>query len=395
GEILKLAELPGVDVVVSNTTEVGIAVSPNDAFESSPPESFPGKLAAWLWHRFRTLGDADESQVLVLPCELIDNNGDVLQACVEELAHRWELPLSFAQWLRGKVTFCNTLVDRIVTGFPLYDELEAIEVLLGYKDELLNVCEPYHLWAVQAGPDTAERFPLHKAGLNVIYTSNITPYRDKKVRLLNGTHSLTAPVAVLAGCVFVRDAVKHPLVSAWMRKMLMTELAASLTYPRDEVEQYAVSVLERFGNPNLRHRWEHILTNTLVKLRIRVVPSVISYAAKNGRSPDLVAFGFAGLIAAVSRGERHGDAVVFPTPLGTASMRDPEAAQLCGALSPAVCSEDAYGLADRLLSDQRLWGADLSVVPGFARAVGGALADICTLGVEGALDKLLRRFPMG
>lgn len=393
GEILKLAELPDVDVVVSNTTEVGIALSPNDVLESSPPPSFPGKLTAWLWHRFRALGNADESRVLVLPCELIDNNGDVLRACVEELAHRWQLPLSFVQWLRGRVTFCNTLVDRIVTGFPADDELVVIETMLGYKDELLNVCEPYHLWAVQAGPDAAERFPLHRADLNVIYTSDVTPYRDKKVRLLNGTHSLTAPVAALAGCVFVRDAMKHPLVSAWMRKMLMSELAVSLAYPKDEVEQYAESVLERFGNPNLRHRYEHILTNTLVKLRIRVVPSVISYAAKNGRGPDMVAFGFASLIAAVSSGERRDDAVVFQTPSGPVSMRDPEAAHLREALRPEVRTEDAHGLAGRLLSDRQLWGADLSAVPGFARAVGDALADILALGVEGALEKLLRRFP--
>ena len=387
--VLDLAADPQVNVVVSNTTEVGIKTSPDDALDAAPPRSYPAKLTAWLWRRFQTLGNAPESALLVLPCELVDNNGDLLRSAVEELAVRWELPTEFLQWLNGRVSFCNTLVDRIVTGFPPTDELADIEARLGYRDDLLDVCEPYHLWAIQADPEAAEMFPLDQAGLNVVFTSNVVPYRDRKVRLLNGSHSLMSPAACLAGCTYVRDTMNHPTLSLWVRRLLFEELVPSLPYPRAELNEYAESVLRRFSNPYVRHRHEDILVNTAVKLRTRVVPSILSHAARTGQPPRLVAFGYAAWIALLLESKERAEVLTFSGPCGMVSVRDPLAVELRRRLGDASGREGVSSAVRSLLADRSVWDADLCAVPGFVDEVAGTAFDIRLRGVETVLSELL------
>ncbi|MGQ9524532.1 MAG: tagaturonate reductase [Armatimonadota bacterium] len=386
---LELAANPQVNVVVSNTTEVGIAAAPDDALDAVPPKSYPAKLTAWLWRRFQAVGSVPESAVLVLPCELVDNNGDLLRSAVEGLAARWKLPIEFLQWLNDRVSFCNTLVDRIVTGFPPADELADIQAKLGYQDDLLNMCEPYHLWAIQADPDSADMFPLHKADLNVVFTSDVTPYRNRKVRLLNGSHSLMSPAACLAGCTYVRDTVGHPLLSVWVRRMLFEELVPSLPYPRAELIDYAETVLRRFANPYLRHRHEDILVNTAVKLRTRVVPTVVAHAARTGAPPRLVAFGYAAWITLLLESRPEGEVLVFAGPCGRVSVRDPLAVELRRRAGDAFGPDEVRSVVHSLLADRSVWDADLCAVPGFADEVAGMVLDIRSRGIEAALSALL------
>lgn len=388
--VLATAAYPNLNVVISNTTEVGLTPDERDAPNDAPPRSFPGKLTAWLYRRYTELGPGPASRALVLPCELLENNGELLRAAVEQTAARWDLPTEFAVWLRERVAFCNTLVDRIVTGYPPPDQLAEIEGRLGYRDALLDLCEPYHLWAIQAEDDVRALFPLHQAGLQVIYAANIIPHRERKLRLLNGTHTLMAPMACLLGHTYVCDAMDDPLTAAWAERLLMDELVPTLPHSRTELMEYAETVLARFRNPYLRHRWEDILQNTTAKIRIRVVPSLLAYAAASGRTPTLAALGLAAWIVLILGLDPASTTPTFAGPSGSVELRDREAADLRRRIRPPVRLEDVRGLVRRLLAARGTWDADLAVVPGMVDAVSAAVADTMQHGPRAAMQMRVR-----
>jgi tagaturonate reductase len=370
-EVLACARSPELELVFSNTTEVGIALDEEDRPDLVPPRSFPGKLARFLYERALAFGFDPARGVAVVPCELIEDNGDRLKAIVLELAARWGLGEEFERWVAGAVPFCNTLVDRIVPGTPPAEALEEAETGLGYRDALLTSCEPYRLFAIQGDDALRARLGFAGADPGVVVTPDVGPFRERKVRLLNGAHTASVAVALLAGCETVREATEHERVGPFLRRVLLEEIVPSLDVPG--AADFARETLDRFANPYIRHALLDITLQHTMKTRVRVVPSILGYAERTGRAPASLAFGFAaGLL--LSRGEpRRAD--------DQGGRIRALWAGLAGE-SPAAVRE----LARAACADAETWGADLAAVPGFAEAVGDALAHMVRDGGAAALE---------
>src|SRR5690554_4150992 len=246
-EVLKLAENPDIEFVVSNTTEAGIVYSADDQPDDSPPDSFPGKLTVYLYHRYQFFNGDSSKGMIIIPVELIENNGERLREIILKLAERWNLPGEFKNWIKEDNIFLNTLVDRIVTGYP-ENEVDELEAELGYHDENIVAGEIFHLWVIEGDKKLKEKLPFHKIGLNVKWVNELRPYRQRKVRILNGVHTSTVPVAYLAGINLVRDAVEDPCLGKYMERVVFDNIIPSMNNG-GELNDFAQKVLERFRNP--------------------------------------------------------------------------------------------------------------------------------------------------
>jgi len=291
-EFASSASDPDIRFVVSNTTEAGIYFDPSDSLGDKPPASFPAKLAQLLFRRYEAFsGDASKGWI-VLPCELLERNGDALLDCVKKCARHWNLPEGFFAWLGEACVFCNTLVDRIVSGRPAPDDKFISDASL-LADPLTVVGEPYMFWAVESPRDFSAELPLDKCGLNIIFTPDIAPYRARKVVLLNAPHTLMAAIGLLSGVGTVREAVQSPRISAYLQKLVFGELIETLDLPRAELETFARDVLERFANPYLEHKLSSIASNAGAKCGVRVAPPCAEYLARKGALPRAAVFGLA------------------------------------------------------------------------------------------------------
>ena len=373
GAVLSLARRPEIELVFSNTTEVGIVVDDDDALAATPPPSFPGKLTRFLLERGRAFHYAHDGGVVVVPCELIERNGDRLRALVLQLARRWRLEAEFAHWVESTVPFCNSLVDRIVPGKPDGASRREQERALGFRDELMITAEPHRLFAIEAPIAVHSRLRFADADEGVVLTGDITPFRQRKVRILNGGHSLIAPLGLLVGCETVREAVRHELIGPYLRRVLFDEIVPSLTVPAGEGEAFARDVLARFANPLLRHALRDITLEQTAKLRVRVVPSIVALAERAKRAPAALAFGFAAYLLSL-RG-----AVRLPA--------DGDGERIRG-LWRSVMDADGAALGTLVMQtcgDQALWGVDLTRLAGFAKRVTEDLAQMMRHGVASAL----------
>ncbi len=293
-EYIELARLESLRFVISNTTEAGIVLDKNDHLDGIP-ETYPGKLTQFLYERFKTFDGAEDKGLIILPVELIDDNGKQLKSCVLELARAWSLPEKFTAWINNACVFCSTLVDRIVTGYPV-DEAESLCNSLGYIDELLDVAEPFGLWVIESERDISDEFPLDKAGMPVLFTDNQKPYKERKVRILNGAHTSTVLLGWLYGLDIVRECMEDALIRSFMEKAL-SEIKPFVKLPKAEVEAFTDSVFERFENPFIRHKLLDISLNSVSKWKARVLPSFKDYYEKNGEIPKALTFSFAALLA--------------------------------------------------------------------------------------------------
>ncbi|MBE6816510.1 MAG: tagaturonate reductase [Ruminococcaceae bacterium] len=286
---LALAENPAMRFIISNTTEAGIAFDGDCKFTDRPALSYPGKLTQLLFARYK----AGLGGFVLLPCELIDNNGDALRKCVLKYAELWKLGAEFIRWVKEENTFCNTLVDRIVTGFP---ESEAEEICreIGYTDKLLDTAEPYHLWAIEG--DFENELPLKKAGVNAVWTNDIKPLKKRKVRLLNGAHTSMVFPALLCGIETVGECLKDEDIRAFLHHFLF-DCALSVLGDNEDNRAFAEAVLQRFENPFIAHKLTAIALNSVSKFGVRVVPTALDCKERNGAFPKAAAFSLAALIA--------------------------------------------------------------------------------------------------
>src|SRR6266567_2499385 len=290
-DVLAVARDPNIEIVFSNTTEVGIALDEDDLAEPGPPRSFPGKLTSFLYERARTF-DYDVARGLtVVPCELVEDNGTRLREIVHTLAVQWALGSRFESWLDRAVVFCNTLVDRIVTGTPALEDVKRLSDQLGYHDGLVTVCESYRLFAIEGDPSLRARLAFADPDEGVIITPGIVGYRDRKVRVLNGAHTIVVPTALLCGLETVREAVEDKRVGRFLKRAMFDEIVPSLSVPGGE--EFAAAVLERFANPFIRHALIDITLQGTMKMRVRVVPSILGFYERTGQVPTGLAFGFA------------------------------------------------------------------------------------------------------
>jgi tagaturonate reductase len=383
-DVLRCAERPELELIFSNTTEVGIVLDEHDAARdpgAAPPRSFPGKLTAFLLHRARACA-LDPSRVpIVIPTELIEDNGTRLGEIVRTLATRWGASPAELAWL-AQVRFCNTLVDRIVPGAPGEDLAAELRGILPYEDGMVTVCEPYRLLAIEGDEALRARLRFPAADPGVIVAESIAPYRLRKVRLLNGAHTSFVSLAILAGCRTVREAVEHPAIGGFLRRVLLDEIVPSVDVPG--AEEFAHDVLARFANPYLEHQlWDITLQGT-TKMRVRVVPSILDFARASGEAPPALALGFAGYLA-FQRGELHERRRVA----GGTVPADDAAAPVRARWRELGDAPDAIpALVDAVCGDAALWGTDLRAVPGFADAVAGHLTVIRDRGAVSAIDTL-------
>lgn len=381
-EFLRCARNPDLRLIVSNTTEAGIVFNPADRLAETPPVSFPGKLTALLYSRFRKFNGDVQKGLVLLPCELIDRNGDVLKKCVLLTAELWGLEAEFIDWVVKANCFTNTVVDRIVTGYP-GDEAAAIFQELGYADALLDAGEMYHSWVIEGPEHLADEFPFHRAGLNVTWTRDVTPYRDRKVRILNGAHTMAAPAAFLAGKQTVRELVEDGVISEFLRRGIEEEIIPTLDSPRPELETFAADVRERFANPCIRHQLLSITPNSTSKFKVRALPSILEYVARKGSLPRRLTFSLAGLIA-FYRGTEIRDGALIGSRDGSEYkiLDDPAALEVFSSAWSAFDFTPAgsESLVMNVLSRQAIWQTDLNAVPGLKRAVAGHLYRIITRG---------------
>lgn len=367
GEVLACARSPELQLVFSNTTEVGITLDEGDDPELAPPRSFPGKLTRFLYERARAFGFDRARGVVVIPCELIERNGERLREIVLALAGRWKLGAEFVRWVEGSVPFCNTLVDRIVPGAPDAETAAALREELGYDDRMTTVCEPYRLFAIEARGATREQLRFTAADPGIVVADDIAPYRERKVRLLNGAHTASVSLALLEGCETVREALEDERVGSFVREVLLEEILPTVDAPG--AAEFARAVLDRFRNPYIRHALFDITLQGTMKLRVRVVPSIVRYGERFGRAPRLLARGFAAFLLF-----QRGDLQRARREAGLPVPADDQAEPLRALWRNGVT--DATIVARAACADAELWGTDLTRVPGFADAVASALDEL-------------------
>ena len=365
-EYMALAELESLRFVISNTTEAGIVLDENDSMDALP-SSYPGKLTKFLYARYLKFG-ADESRgLIILPVELIENNGGKLRECVLALSDIWNLPAEFKSWVENCNVFCSTLVDRIVTGYPGAEAASKIYEEMGYTDDLIDVGEPFALWVIESDKDISSEFPLDKAGLPVVFTNDQKPYRERKVRVLNGAHTSSVLAAYLCGFDIVRDCMYDAVMGKFIRSIVRDEIAPQVNLPLGEVLAFADSVFERFENPFIDHALLSISLNSVSKWKARVLPSFKDYVAKSGKLPKLIIFSFAALLAFYTSNEISDGALVAKRANGDVySVRDDEAVLKFFAENSAKDSSEFIKIA---VSNEAFWGEDLAKYEGFTAEV--------------------------
>ncbi|QBC02713.1 tagaturonate reductase [Enterobacter cloacae] len=304
-EFLKLAHNPDMRFVFSNTTEAGISYHTGDRFEDTPAVSYPAKLTRLLFERFSHFNGAPDKGWIIIPCELIDYNGDALRELVLRYAQEWALPAAFTRWLNEANSFCSTLVDRIVTGYPR-EEVATLEAELGYHDGFLDTAEHFYLFVIQGPTSLARELCLDKYPLNVLIVDDIKPYKERKVAILNGAHTALVPVAFLAGLDTVGEAMNDTDVCAFVEKAIYQEIIPVLDLPRQELESFASAVTGRFRNPYIRHQLLSIALNGMTKYRTRILPQLLAGQKATGKLPARLTFALAALIA-FYRAERNGE----------------------------------------------------------------------------------------
>jgi tagaturonate reductase len=377
---------PLLRFIVSNTTEAGIAYAPEALVDGQCPANFPAKVTALLRARFQALGGSPESGLVFLPTELIEANGSKLKACVLQFAQAWALPTEFVAWVETHNVFCNTLVDRIVPGFPAA-EADALYAEFDYKDPLTVAAEPFLLWVIEGPSQIADELPLHKAGLDVVWTDDLQPYRTRKVRILNGAHTASSLASYCAGLNAVREMTEDPVVSRYLNQVMFDEIVPFVPLPDAERKAYAKTIMERFANPHIRHELISIALNSVSKWQVRVLPTVKDYAAKHGSAPAGLAFSLAALLnfyrgTFIANGDYVGQrqGQVYP-------IRD--SANILAIMNAAwEGATEMTRVASTLLGDTRLWGEDLTQVPGLAARTAAALERINVVGVKAAMSEL-------
>lgn len=365
--------------IVSNTTEAGIQYREESFQRGQVQETFPAKLTSLLYERFQVFGNTPGKGLLLLPCELIENNGGTLKSCVLRYAGAWNLEPAFVRWIETENFFLSTLVDRIVTGFPA-EEYEPLCREFGYEDRLVVCGESFHFFAIEAAENIAtilsEELPLARAGFNVLVTENIKPYRDRKVRFLNGAHTSVALAAHLAGFSFVHEVVADPVFSEYLKRLLFDEISPTVDLPETEKRKFAESVLERFSNPFIQHRLTSIALNSVSKWSVRVLPSLLDYYAARKTVPPLMVFSLAAL-------------VVFYRDKNVVKD-DPEIV----AFFERIWNDfngNYVTLVDAVLRQTEFWRTDLSTVDGFRDVLVRFLKNIDRLGIQKTLAQHLQR----
>ena len=377
---IDLSKTPELRFIISNTTEAGIVFNSDDAFDLTPPKEFPAKLTVWLFHRFTHFDGSLDKGCILLPVELIDKNGEALKQCILQYADHWSLSDAFKNWISEACIFYNTLVDRIVSGYPK-DKIEEIEAKLGFKDQLAVDGELYQSWLLEGPDDILNEFPFNKTDLNMELVSDLESYRNLKVRILNGAHTSMVPVAYLLGERLVKDAMKNTLVANFIHQVLMSEVLETLDFPQDYKEQFANDVVNRFKNPALEHQLISIALNSTSKFVTRLLPSLKDYLKIKGSLPANITFALSALIR-FYEGSFNNDKI---------NLNDTSSVLKYFSITWKQFREndiDLNTLTTRLLGNSYIWQEDLNQITGLTNMIYKNLSNIEKYGFEEAVTMI-------
>lgn len=383
--ILECAHNPEMKIILSNTTEVGIQLVQEDV-TSEPPASFPGKLLAFLLERFKAFNGSKESGMVIVPTELITDNGSKLESIVLELAHLNNLDFKFIEWLENHNIFCNSLVDRIVPGKPNPGETRKILEDLGYEDELMTMSEVFRLWAIEGNEKVKEVLSFSKADEGVIITSDITLFKELKLRILNGTHTFNCGTAFLCGFNITREAVNHPVYGAFTKELMHHEIAPAIPFTIDEKvkEDFANKVFERFSNPFIDHQWQSITVQYTSKMKMRNVPLLERHFELNASQPMHMVTGFAAYLLYMKVTSKNGNKYYGMRNTEEYEIKD-DAAEYFYEVWQKSNSDK---VAAEVMGNTDLWETDLAKFPGFLQAVQEQLRECIHNGVLATVEQL-------
>lgn len=382
--LLACARNPDLQFIVSNTTEAGITYDKGTAYDQEPPHSFPGKITRFLHERWK----AGLPGLTILACELIDRNGEELRKIVLRHIREWGLESEFDTWVQTRNIFCSSLVDRIVPGYPKKDARQ-LTMENNYEDTLMDTGEVFGFWVIEGPDHIAETLGLKQAGLedNIIVVPDHTPYKQRKVRILNGAHTSFVPGAYLAGWDIVRDCMADEVIRAFMNACIYQEIIPTLTLPKDDLTTFAASVVDRFGNPYIDHQLLDICLNSTAKWKARVLPSVKTYTDQCRKLPRCLTVSFACYLA-FYRGKKLTDEGMLGTRADETYIIKDDRAVLEFFYAHADDSPAAY--VDAVCGNTELWGEDLREIPGFAAAVAQALEEIGEHGTRWVMEQAVK-----
>lgn len=372
-ELLNSAANADLQIIISNTTEVGILLVKESIFQE-PPVSYPAKLLAFLFERFRKFKGDPDSGMVIIPTELLSDNGIKLKAILMELAEFNQLDNAFSDWLNLHNRFCSSLVDRIVPGKPSPAIQHALESEWLYEDDLMTICEPYCLWAIEGDAYVREILSFCSADEGVVITDDITKYKELKLRMLNATHTLSCGLGYLSGFETVLEAMQDPLFSSYIQNLMMDEIAPSIPYyiPENEIRKFGIKVLERFGNPYLHHHWLSITMQFSSKMATRVLPVLKKYYELFNKPPELISMGFAAYLLFMRPVKRESDKYYGTLNNQFYLINDDRVIHFYGIWDEGPVDH----IVTSILSKKELWSEDLTLLEGFSDSVTKKLKGI-------------------
>ncbi|GGC84090.1 altronate oxidoreductase [Thalassobacillus devorans] len=385
---LDLAESDDIEFVFSNTTEAGLTYREEEFPDHTSPLSFPAKLTALLYRRFTSKSGNPNAGLVIIPCELVEENGKLLRSLVLRAAEDWELPEAFVSWVNDHNNFCDTLVDRIVPGYPR-DTAAEWEQQLGYQDMLMSVGEPFHLFVIETEEELEDRLPFQKGGLHVKW-SDVKPYRDLKVSVLNAPHTMIFSVGYLSGLSTVYEVMEDSVAAEFVDRAIYQEILPNLSADKKEKESFAVSVIERFQNPFVKHQLTDLGLNAVYKYRTRVLPLLNSYTVSNGEVPPAMCFSLAALFHYYKPDSVHEGHFLGKIDGKEYKVRDDQEAM--DVFIDFWNKDDQITLKERVnrvLENEKLWGQDLTRLPDMTATIVKFFEEIREKGAKKAVETIL------
>lgn len=376
-EFLALAKEEDLEFIFSNTTETGIAYDETENNYTGPHKNFPAKLTVLLHERFKNFEGAQDKGVRIIPCELIEDNAFVLKAIILKYASLWNLGEDFIQWIETANQFHNTLVDRIVPGYPK-DDSAQYEDQLDYEDQMMVVSEVFLLWVIQNAGNLKERIPFHKINEQILVVDDIQPYRLRKVRILNGGHTLMLAPAILSGKETVKESIDDQFIGTFLKETIFNEVNQTLGLDEEELKDFAEEVFDRFRNPFIKHYQASIALYFVSKFKVRILPSLLTYVEINNKLPLNLTFSLACLIRFYQGSFRE---KALP-------LNDEES--IVNRFKEIWKHQDYRKVAELALAETSFWDTDLTQVPGLTAAVSNALSEIDQHDVETAYRNFIQ-----
>lgn len=365
-----------LEMIISNTTEAGIRYEEGDDLTATPPKSFPAKMTALLHQRYQKFNGAADKGLLIICCELIENNGSTLKEYVLKHARYNKLDEGFINWVNTDCHFYDTLVDRIVPGFPK-ENIDEIKSEIGFDDNLVVKGEYFHVWAIGGDAIIKEKFPLDKAGLNVLFMDDIKAFRAKKVRILNGSHTAMVPVALQLGCETVMDAFNTPEVEKYINRMVDTEVLPMIPEDPQELKAFAAKILERFYNPYLKHYLKDISLNSIAKWEARDYPTVYDNY-KAGKDAKLTIFSFAALL------------VLYTGKSEAKNFTPNDTPELLEFVQSTYNPDNIRDWVAGIVANKKMWNENFAEIPSFIDEVTSDVAQILNKGMLETLKEIIK-----